>query len=110
MQRVVVVLQASSLVACKLCLTYHNPLVVSMVIQILTSATTHCRHNEPLLLSTVDRTCQFNHNNHTLSKVVLFIMAIHLVKPATQVLVPISQARMARYLSSLDRMVNQLNR
>jgi hypothetical protein len=110
MQRVVGVLQASSLVACKLYLMYHNQLAASMVIQIPTSATTHYRHNEPLLLSTVDRKCQFNHTNHTLSKVVLFIMAIHLAKPATQVLVLISQAHMVRYLSNLDPMVNQLNR
>jgi hypothetical protein len=80
-----------------------------MVIQTLTNATIYSHHSEPLLLNTVDRTCQLNHTNHILSKPVLFITAIHLVKPAIQALVLISQVLMARFLRSLDHMVNQLN-
>jgi hypothetical protein len=80
-----------------------------MVTQTPTSVTTHCHRNEHLLLSMVDRTCQLNHINHILIKVVLFITEIHLAKPATLVLVPISQVLMAKYLNNLDHMVNQLS-
>jgi hypothetical protein len=80
-----------------------------MVTQTPTSVTIRCHRNEHLLLSTVDRTCQLNHINHILIKVVLFITEIHLAKPATLVLVLISQALMAKYLNNLDHMVNQLS-
>ena len=80
-----------------------------MVIQIPTSVTTRCHRNEHLLLSTVDRTCQLNHINHILIRVVLFITEIHLAKLATLVLVLISQVLMAKYLNNPGHMVNQLS-
>ena len=81
-----------------------------MATQTPTSVTTRCHRNEHLLLNTVDRTCQLNHINHILTKAVLFITEIHLAKPATLVLVLISQVLMAKYLNNLDHTVNQLSR
>jgi hypothetical protein len=80
-----------------------------MATQTPTSVTTHCHHNERLLLSMVDRTYQLNHTNHILIKVVLFITEIHLAKPATLVLVLISQVLTVKCLNNLDHMVNQLS-
>jgi hypothetical protein len=108
-QHEVEVPQALSLAACKSCLTCLNQRADNMATQTPTSVTTHCHHNEHLLLSMVDRTYQLNHINHILIKVVLFITEIHLAKPATLVLVLISQVLTVKCLNNLDHMVNQLS-